>query len=157
MDKGIVCGFFGPPCITSPPPKVIWKECVALAQLCNKVPIGYKGTPQIHPKNCPFPLDDYHPPLIHPSIDRPQSPFQTASGSNQPFCHSTLSGQTDQPTDGIGGRCTPLALMVDILIESDALTSNNARATHYCKPMQIEFLHIRVEKVTVACQIWLDR
>jgi len=25
-------------------PEVIWEECVALAQLCNKVPIGYNGT-----------------------------------------------------------------------------------------------------------------
>jgi len=27
-------------------------------------------------------------------FDRPYSPPQTASGSNQPFCHSTLSGYT---------------------------------------------------------------
>ena len=26
------------------------------AQLRNNVPIGYNGTPQIHPRNCPFPL-----------------------------------------------------------------------------------------------------
>ena len=29
-----------------------------------------------------------------PSLDRRHSPPQTASGSNQPFCHSTLSGHT---------------------------------------------------------------
>jgi len=32
------------------PPRVIWEEHVALAQLRNAVPIGYKGTPHIHPK-----------------------------------------------------------------------------------------------------------
>ena len=60
------------------------------SQLCNEVTIGY---------NCPFPFDDHHPHLIHPSLNRPHSPtIPTASGSIQPFCHSTLSGQTDQPT-----------------------------------------------------------
>jgi len=68
------------------------------AQLRNKVHIGYNGTPQIHLQNCPFPFDDNHRHLIHPSLDRSHSPFQTASGSNQPFCHSTLSGQTDRQT-----------------------------------------------------------
>ena len=54
---------------TTSPPRVIWEECIALAQLRNRVPIGYNGTPQIHPQNCPF--DDHHPHLIHPSLDRP--------------------------------------------------------------------------------------
>ena len=64
-------------------PKVVWEERVAVAQLCNKVPIGYNGTPQIHTKNCPFPSTImHHPHLIHPSIDRLHSPSQTASGSN---------------------------------------------------------------------------
>jgi len=79
--------------ITSPP-KVIWEERVALAQLCNKVPIGYNGTPQIHPQNCPFAFDDYHRYQIHPSFDWPHLPFQTASGCNQPFFHGTISGHT---------------------------------------------------------------
>ena len=45
---------------------------------------------------CPFLFDDHHPHLINPSLDRPNSPSQTASGSVQPFCHNTLSGQTDR-------------------------------------------------------------
>jgi len=43
------------------------------------------------------------PHLIHPSLDRSQSPPRMASGSNQPFCHSILSAQfwqTDRQTDG---------------------------------------------------------
>ena len=59
------------------------------AQLRNKVPIGYNGTPQIHLQNCPFPFDDHHQNLIHPFLDRSLSPAQTASGSNQPFCHNS--------------------------------------------------------------------
>jgi len=35
------------------------------AQLRNKFPIGYNGTPKIHSKNCPFSFDDNHPDLIH--------------------------------------------------------------------------------------------
>ena len=50
---------------------------------------------------------------------------QTASGSIQPFCHSTLSRQTDRqthrPTDGTDDRSTPLALTLAVLIDSDAL------------------------------------
>jgi len=44
----------------------------------NKVPIGYKGTPQIHPPNCPLPFDDHRQNLIHPFRARPDSPPQTA-------------------------------------------------------------------------------
>ena len=31
------------------------------SQLCNKGPISYNGTPQIHPQNCPFSFDNHHP------------------------------------------------------------------------------------------------
>jgi len=50
----------------------------------------------ISSRNLPFPFNDHHPHLIHPSLDRPHSYSQTASRFNQPFCHSTLSGQTDR-------------------------------------------------------------
>jgi len=71
------------------------------AQLRNKGPFGnYDGTPEIHPQNCPFPFDDHHQNLIHPYQVRPHSPPQMASGSNRPFCHNTLCGQTH--TDGPG-------------------------------------------------------
>jgi len=43
------------------PPKVICEDRVALAQVRNKVPIGYNGTPHINPKNCSLPFDDHHP------------------------------------------------------------------------------------------------
>ena len=45
----------------------------------NKVPIGYNGTPQIHPK-MPLPFDDHHQNLIHPYQARPHSPPQTRVG-----------------------------------------------------------------------------
>jgi len=96
---------------------MIWEERVALAQLFSKVPIGYNGTPQIHPQNCPFPFDDHRQNLIHPYQAQPHSPPQTVSGSNHPFCHSSYV-QT-----GRWGRrvfysiSAPLAM----LIESDAL------------------------------------
>jgi len=35
----------------------------------QKGPIGYNGTPQIHPQNYPFSFDDQHPHLTHPSLD----------------------------------------------------------------------------------------
>jgi len=50
--------------------------------------------------NLSLPFRRSPPDLIHPSLDRPHSPSQkTASGSNQPFCHSALSGPADRLTD----------------------------------------------------------
>ena len=50
-----------------------------------------------------------------------------ASGSNQPFCHSTLSGQTDRLThrltDGLGDSSVTWALTHTILIDSNVLTT----------------------------------
>jgi len=86
-------------CRTSNPRVICSEQPVALVQLRNKVPAGYNGTPQIHPRNCPFPSTITTPHLIHRSLDRPDSPPQTASGSNLPFYHNTFSGQTDGHTD----------------------------------------------------------
>jgi len=58
-----------------------------------------------NPQNLPFPLGIQCGPLsIHPSLDRPHSPLQTASKSNQPCCHNTLSARTDWLKDGIDDR-----------------------------------------------------
>jgi len=97
--------------ITSPQSK--------LRRARRRCPIGYNGTPQIHPQSssCPFRFDDHHPHLIHPSLDRPLSPPQTASGSNQPFCHSSLL-RTDRWDKRI--FCT-ISARLAMLIESDAL------------------------------------
>jgi len=54
---------------------------------------------QIHSQNCPFPCDDHHHRLRHPSLDAPHSPSQMASRSIQLFCNSTLSGPTDAQAD----------------------------------------------------------
>jgi len=101
--------------------EVIWEEHVAVAQLCNKVLIGYNGPimghPKFTPENYPSPLMITAPFLIHPSLNRPHSPPQMASGAIQLFCHSTLSGHTDRqtcthterPTDGISDRSIPIA------------------------------------------------
>jgi len=64
--------------------------------LRSKGLIGYNGTPHIHPHYC---LERSPPHLMHPSLYQPHSPPQMASGSAQPFCHNTLCGPTDWPTD----------------------------------------------------------
>jgi len=66
---------------------------------------GTMGRPKFTSKTAPTPLMiTTH--LIHPSIHRPHSPSKSASGSNQTFCQSILSGLTYQPThrptDGLG-------------------------------------------------------
>ena len=49
------------------------------------------------PKTSPS-LEACGPPFNTPILPA-YSPPQTAFGSNQPFCHSTFSGQTDRQTD----------------------------------------------------------
>ena len=58
------------------------------------------------PPKLPLPLRRLPLHLIHPSLNRPYSPSQMASGSYQPFCHSTLSRQTDRLTDQQAGYAT---------------------------------------------------
>ena len=90
-----------------------------------KSPLVTMGRPKFTPKTAPSPSTITTLHLIHPSLNQPYSPSQTASGSTQPFCHSTLSGQTDRSThrltDRIGDRSVRTALTVAILIESDVL------------------------------------
>jgi len=68
----------GPTPLTTPNDSSIalWNS----TQRRNKVPIGYNGTPQIQPTNCPFPFDDHHRNLIHPYRARPHSPVTTPNG-----------------------------------------------------------------------------
>jgi len=70
------------------------------------------GCPKFTPKTAPS-LQRLLPHIIHPSLNRPHLPSQTAYRSNQPFCHSTLSGPIDtsksdqhthRQTDGLGDR-----------------------------------------------------
>jgi len=50
------------------------------------------------PPKLPLLFVDKHSHLIDPFLDQPHLPLQTASGSNQPFCHNTLCKLTDRQT-----------------------------------------------------------
>ena len=78
------------------------------------------------PQNCAFSFDDHHP--CNTPIIRPTPPSQTASGSTQPFCHSTLSDRrthtqthTHRPIDGLSDMSVRWVLTLAVLIQSDAL------------------------------------
>jgi len=91
------------------------------SQLCNKVPIGYNGTPKIHPQNCPFPSTITTPP--NTPIPRP-TPLTTPNDIQiqSAICHNMLCGQTDRPTDRWFRRMIPnMSAPLDVLMESDAL------------------------------------
>jgi len=77
------------------------------------------GLLNLPPNNCPFSFNVHHRHLIHPSLNRPHTPSQTASRSTQPFFHNILSRQTDRQTDRLIDTHTDRTLA--ILIESDAL------------------------------------
>jgi len=74
--------------------------------LTHRIPKVTMGCPTFTLK-LPLPFDDLYPRLIYSFLDRPHSPPQTVSRSNQPFCHSTPSGQTDGQTDGIYDKSVP--------------------------------------------------
>jgi len=87
-------------------PKVIWEECVALAQLRNKVSIDYNGTPNIYPQSeLPLPLRRLppHPHLMHPSLDRPHSTTPNSIRNSDPISRlATIlfpNRSTNRPTD----------------------------------------------------------
>jgi len=83
------------------------------------------GCPTFTPQNAASPSTIFTH-LIHPSLDRPHSPPRTASRSNQPFCHSTSSGQTDRPTDRPTHGITKSRLR---LTESDAAKKRQVAGT----------------------------
>jgi len=64
----------------------------------TKAPFTTMGRPKFTPK---LPLRFWwsSPHLMHPSLKWPHSPSPTASGSIQPFCYSTLSGQINTQAD----------------------------------------------------------
>jgi len=68
-----------------------------------------------NPRYLPFPLGEMDPHLIYLSLDQHHLPTQTASRPNQLFCHSTPSGQTDIPTDGLGDRSVQRPVIHSIL------------------------------------------
>jgi len=109
--------------ITSPPQSNLGRA--------RRLPSRHTSLAPISPQNCPFPFDDHHSHLIHPSLHRSHSPPQNASGSNQPFYHNTLSGQTDThtPTHGIGDRSIPTAFTL-YNIMNDALIATNRPHRH---------------------------
>ena len=98
-------------------PKVISEEFIALAPLCNKVPIGCNGTPEIHPENCSFSFDGHHPYLIHSSFDQPHhhppNSIQIHLAILPQYTFWT-HGQTNRhrPTNGISERSIPVAFML---------------------------------------------
>ena len=80
-------------------------------------PMGAKTS-----QNRPFPREHVDPHLIHPSLDRPHSPSQMASRSNQPFCHRILSGpQTQTQIDRWDRWQVNSISAYALLIESDVL------------------------------------
>jgi len=66
----------------------------------HKLPINYNGALHIRPQNYPLPLPNSQTQLPASSLDASDLPSQTASISDQPFCHNALDRQTDRPTDG---------------------------------------------------------
>jgi len=89
-------------------------------------PIGYNGMLHIYPQmpKCPFPFEDYHLNLIHPSLNRP-----TQNPERHPDIQSTILPQyafrTDEQIDRWDNRqlCTKSAYARALRIVNDALIS----------------------------------
>jgi len=83
----------------------------------SESPIITMACPKFSPK-LPLPLDNHHLHLIHPSLNRPHLPSQTAPGSNQPFCHRLLSGKTDSQTERHTNRLSASSGVIPGMINS---------------------------------------
>jgi len=100
--------------------------------------------------------------FIHPSLHRPHSSPQTASRSNQPFCHSAPSihadRHTDRPTDGLGDRPRIPAYAPYILTISMQLTvlyqTQNTHEDHKAKALT--FCIQILKGSPVGCASFLD-
>jgi len=100
-------------------------------QLCNKVPTGYNGMLQIHPKKPTFPFDNQQPHLIHLSLNRPHLPPQMTFGSIQLFWHSTFSNwQTQRQTDRWSSRQVSKNILIIHTHLYIALKSTNESRVH---------------------------
>jgi len=78
----------------SPPQKTARSVLALSHNYATKSPLVTMGRPKLP---IPLRLSPPHLGLTHPSLDRSHSLSQKASGSNQPFIHSTF--RTDRPTD----------------------------------------------------------
>jgi len=93
----------------------IWIASCTFAQLRQKLPFGYNGTPHSHPKITTS-LRSIPNPTICSSLDPADPPSKMASRSNQPFFHNSpiaikptdrhrqTDRQTDRHTDGLGDK-----------------------------------------------------
>ena len=99
-------------------PKVIWDE-LCRHPSCREFRWLQWDAAHLPPK-LPLPCGRSPFNLIHPSLDRPHPPPQTASRSNQPFCHSTR----DRPIDTWDWRqvCTNSCLRLTV---SDAANNGD--------------------------------
>jgi len=71
------------------------------AQLHHKLSTGCNRVPHIHPQTYPVLLTNHQTQLHVPasSLDPSDLSFQTASISNQPFCHHALIRQAERQTN----------------------------------------------------------
>jgi len=78
-----------------------WNPCSCFhdTNVCISCAFDLKMPIHVPKQNRPFPFVHVYPRIIHPFLDRPHSPSQTASRSTQPFCHNTLSGHTHTQTN----------------------------------------------------------
>jgi len=93
----------------------IWIASCTFAQLRQKLPFGYNGTPHSHPKITTSRRSIPNP-TICSSLDPADPPSKMASRSNQPFFHNSpiaikptdrhrqTDRQTDRHTDGLGDK-----------------------------------------------------
>ena len=94
-----------------------------------------KNTPNQWKRKTPkpfLPLGAHKPPPNTLSLNRLHSPPQMASGSNQPCCHSTLSGQTDRPRVWIGDNCVPRAHTL-YYIDRERCTNKTSEQCSWCR------------------------
>jgi len=117
---------------------------------------------KIRPPKHSLTLGASGPHLIHEYVSRPHSPPQTLAGSNQLFCHSTLSGPTDRhthrhrPTYGWNRRQVYTNSAYALLIVSDALKKgkNKNVKTFLTSMLVIDAVVSAVSPLVCDLELW---
>ena len=83
-------------------------------QTTQQSPQWLQWDAQIHSQNCPFPFDDHHPYLIHPSLTDPIHHHKRHPDAINGFARvhfwTDRHTQRDRPTDGISKKRIPKVL-----------------------------------------------
>jgi len=121
----------GPTTLTTPNDSSITLR--TFTHICNKVPIGYNGTPCIHPQNCPFPRLISTPsntPIPRPTQLTTPNGIQIQSAVFLQFTHQTDRHRKTEMVLQNSVKCYTATIIMTIT--NDTHTDLHLSQQHFC-------------------------